>query len=253
MSGTVETRCSAAKPASFAAERVTDLFETDLTTHQRFEAVHAFAVDDPHPSVINGDYLYLTYDQPGNYICTRIARIPLSGGPVVQSPWRAFSWSLVVAYGLVWVTVETHPDVTNAQVLYELDPATLSIEREISLPSSYDDGDLAASDGAIWIGDLRGTVLGRVDARTGVFTRVPLPGLRKYLSAQAVVAAPGGDTLYVVAVDRLSPTWSEAIEKFQPSTGRYEVVAGNVRFPVECLVGVTGEPSVGVAHGRYGL
>ena len=235
-----ETGCSSAKPASFAPQPVAGLFETVLTTHQRFKAVRALAVDDPHPAVIVGGNLYLTYDQPGNYICTRIARIPLSGGPVVQSPWRAFSGDLVVAYGEVWITVDTHPDVTNAQVLYELRPATLSIEREISLPSSYDDGGLAASDGAIWIGDLRGTSLGRVDARTGVFTRVPLPRLRKYLSAQWVVAGPGGDTLYVVAVDHLSPTWSEAIEKFHPSTGRYQVVPGNMRFPVEYLVGVTG-------------
>jgi hypothetical protein len=239
-SSTGETGCSAAKPASFAPQSVAGLFETDLATHQRFKAVRALAVDDPHPAVIVGGNLYLTYDQPGNYVCTRIARIPLSGGPVVQSPWRAFSGDLVVAYGSVWVTVDTHPDVTNAQVLYELSPATLSVEREISLPSTYDDGGLAASDGAIWIGDLRGTVLGRVDALTGVFTRVPLPGLRKYLSAQGVVAAPGGDTLYVVAVNRLSPTWSEAIEKFHPSTGRYEVIAGNMRFPMEYLVGVTG-------------
>ena len=240
MSGTAGTGCSAAEPASFAPEQVTDLFETDLATHQRFEAVRALAVVDPHPAVISGGDLYLTYDQPGNYICTRVARIPLSGGPVAQSPWRAFAGSLVVAYGSVWVTVDTHPDVTDAQVLYELRPATLSVEREIPVPSAYDDGDLTAGDGAIWTGDLRGTALGRVDARTGVFTRVPLPGLRKYLWAQGLVAAPGGDTLYVLASNPVSPTWSEAIERFQPSTGRYEVVAGNMRFPVEGLVGVTG-------------
>jgi hypothetical protein len=187
-----------------------------------------------------GGNLYLTYDQPGNYVCTRIARIPLSGGTVVQSPWRAFSGDLVVAYGAVWTTVDTHPDITDAQVLYELRPATLSIEREISLPSSYDDGGLAASDGAIWIGDLRGTVLGRVDARTGAFTRVPLPGLQKYRSA-GMVAEPGVDTLFVVAADQLSSTWSEAIEAFHPSTGRYQVVAGNMGFPVESLIGVTGD------------
>jgi hypothetical protein len=239
-SGTGETGCSAAKPASFATQPAAGLFETDLTTHQRFKAVRALAVDDPHPAVIVGGNLYLTYDQPGNYVCTRIARIPLSGGPVVQSSWRAFSGDLVIAYGAVWITVDTRPNITNAQVLYKLSAATLSVEREISLPSTYDDGGLAASDGALWIGDLHGTVLGRVDARTGVFTRVHLPGLRKYLSAQSVVAGPGGDTLYVVAVDHLSPTWSEAIEKFHPSTGRYQVVTGNMRFPVEYLVGVTG-------------
>jgi hypothetical protein len=239
-SGTGATVCSAAKSASFAPQAVAGLFETDLTTHQRFKAVRALAVDDPHPAVIVGGNLYLTYDQPGNYVCTRIVRIPLSGGPVVQSPWRAFSGDLVVAYGAVWMTVDTHPDITDAQVLYELRPATLSIEREISLPSSYDDGGLAASDREIWISDLRGTSLGRVDARTGAFTRVPLPGLRKYRSA-GVVAGPGGDALYVVAADPLSPTWSEAIEAFHPSTGRYQFVAGNMQFPVEGLIGVTGD------------
>jgi len=244
-SGTAETGCSAAKPASFAPQSVAGLFETDLTTHQRFKAVRALAGDDADPVVITGGDLYvtyyLTYDHGNNYVCTRIARIPLSGGPVVQSPWRAFSGDLVVAYGAVWITVDTHPDVTNAQVLYELRPATLSVEREISLPSPYDDGGLAASDGAIWIGDLRGTSLGRVDARTGSFTRVALPGLKKYRSTDQVVAGPGGGTLYVVAADSLSPTWSEAIEAFHPSTGRYQVVAGNMRFPVEGLIGVTGD------------
>ena len=44
-----ETDCSAAKPASFAPQPVAGLFETDLATHQRFKAVHAFGVDNPHP------------------------------------------------------------------------------------------------------------------------------------------------------------------------------------------------------------
>ena len=252
-SSTGETGCSAVKPASFASQSVAGLFETDLTTHQRFKAVRALAVDDPHPAVIVGGNLYLTYDQPGNYVCTRIARIPLSGGPVVQSPWRAFSGDLVVAYGAVWITVDTHPDVTNAQVLYELRPATLSIEREISLPSSYDDGGLAASEGAIWIGDLGGTVLGRVDARTGAFTRVPLPGLKKYRSAQGIAAGPGGSTLYIFAVDQTSSTWSDAIERFQPSTGRFEGVPGAKGFPMESLVGVAGDLLwVGLMGGMVG-
>ena len=243
-SGSGETGCSAAKPASFAPQSVAGLFETDLTTHQRFKAVRALAVNDADPVVITGSDLYLTYyrtyDHGNNYVCTRIARIPLSGGPVVQSPWRAFSGDLVVAYGAVWITVDTRPDITDAQVLYELRPATLSIEREISLPSSYDDGGLVASDGAIWIGDLRGTVLGRVDARTGVFTRVPLPGLKKYRSAQGIAAGPGGSTLYIFAVDQTSSTWSDAIERFQSSTGRFEVVPGAKGFPMESLVGVAG-------------
>src|ERR1035438_2983849 len=51
-SSTGETGCSAVKPASFASQSVAGLFETDLTTHQRFKAVRALAVDDPHPAVI---------------------------------------------------------------------------------------------------------------------------------------------------------------------------------------------------------
>ncbi|MGA3354454.1 MAG: hypothetical protein ABSD85_14920 [Acidimicrobiales bacterium] len=252
-SSTGETGCSAAKPASFAPQSVAGLFETDLATHQRFKAVRALAVDDPHPAVIVGGNLYLTYDQPGNYVCTRIARIPLSGGPVVQSPWRAFSGDLVVAYGSVWVTVDTRPDITNAQVLYELSAATLSVEREISLPSSYDDGGLAASDGAIWIGDDFGTVLGRVDVRTGAFTRVHLLGLKKYRSAQGIAVGPGGSTLYIFAVNQTSSTSSDAIERFQPSTGRFEVVPGAKGFPMESLVGVAGDLLwVGLMGGMYG-
>jgi hypothetical protein len=219
---------------------VTGLFETDLKTHAVLPALRALAVNEPRPDLLSGGNLYLSY-QSGSFVCGRIARIPLSGGSVVQSPWRAFSDAPVVAYGALWVIVNVRPNISDAADLYELSPKSLAIEREITLPGRYDDATPVPADGAIWIGDSRGTVLGRVDARTGKLSFVPLPGLGKYDSAQDVVAAPDAGTLYVLAVKQTSPIFSEAIERFDPATGRFKLNPGTARFPVARLIGVTGD------------
>jgi hypothetical protein len=196
-SGTGETACSAAKPASFAPQSVASLFETDLTTHQRFKAVRALAVDNPDLAVIAGGDLFLTYGGGGNYPCTRIVRVPLSGGPVVQSPWLDLSAPLTIAYGSVWVLGFPGPK-SDDQILYQLTASTLSIERQIQIGTRFGGWAPAAGAGAVWLSPSNGTSLGRVDARTGRLTIVQLPGFSLGQSVWGgVVSGPGADTLYI--------------------------------------------------------
>jgi hypothetical protein len=116
---------------------VAGLFETDLTTHRRFDAVRALSVPDPDPVVFAGGDLYLTYQEPDNYLCTRVARVPPTGGPVLQSPWLPLSGPPAVAYGSVWAMAYEHPNLDDTQVLYQLRPDTLAIERKIPLGTGY--------------------------------------------------------------------------------------------------------------------
>jgi hypothetical protein len=238
-SGTGETGCPAVKSASFASQSVAGLFETDLTTHQRFMAVRALAVDDPDPQVITGGDLYLTYGGGGNYPCTRIARVPLSGGPVVQSAWLDLWAPLTVAYGSVWVLDSPSPK-SDDQILYQLSASTLSIERQIQLGTRFGGWVPAASAGALWLSPSDGTELGRVDARTGRLTIVQLPGFSKGQSVLNVVSGPGDDTLYISAIDQMAAKWSQKTERFHPQTGQFEVAASNYRFPIVRLIGVAG-------------
>jgi hypothetical protein len=231
--------CSAAKAASFATQSVADLFETDLTTHQRFQAVRAFAVDDSHPAVITGGDLYLTYGGGGNYPCTRIARVPLSGGPVVQTAWLDLSSPPTVAYGSVWVLGFPSPK-SDDQILYQLAASTLSIERQIQVGTRFGSGVPAPSAGALWLSPSNGTELERVDARTGRLTILQLPGFSKGQSIWNVISGPGADTLYVSAVDQMAATWSQKTERFHPETGQFEVATSNERFPIVRLIGVAG-------------
>ena len=239
-SGTGETACSAAKPASFAPQSVASLFETDLTTHQRFKAVRALAVDNPDLAVIAGGDLFLTYGGGGNYPCTRIVRVPLSGGPVVQSPWLDLSAPLTIAYGSVWVLGFPGPK-SHDQILYQLTASTLSIERQIQIGTRFGGWAPAAGAGAVWLSPSNGTALGRVDARTGRLTIVQLPGFSKGQSVwDDVVSGPGADTLYISAVDQTSTTWSQKTERFHPQTGQFEVAASKEGFPIVRLIGVAG-------------
>ncbi len=238
---TLTANCSAARPASFAARAVAGLFETDLTTHRRFEAVRALSVTDPDPVVFAGGDLYLTYQEPDDYLCTRVARVRPGGGPVLQSPWLPLSGPPAVAYGSVWATAYERPNVDDAQVLYRLRPDTLAIERKIPLGTGYNAVTPVASAGAIWLAVSRGTTLGRIDARTGRLSRVSVPGLKKDLSISGLVAGPGDDTLYISAVDQSAARWTQATERFHPATGRFQVVAGNFDFPIVRLIGVTGD------------
>jgi hypothetical protein len=238
-SSTGETGCPAVKPASFASKSVAGLFETDLTSHQRFMAVRALAVDDPDPAVITGGDLYLTYGGGGNYPCTRIARIPLSGGPVVQSAWLDLWAPLTVAYGSVWVLDSPNPK-SDDQILYQLNASTLSIERQIQLGTRFGGWVPVASARAVWLSPSNGTALGRVDARTGRLTIVQLPGFSRGQSVFNVVSGPGTDTLYISAVDQMAAAWSQRTERFHPETGQFEVEPGNERFPIVRLIGVAG-------------
>ena len=238
-SSTAETGCSAAKPASFAPQSVAGLFETDLTTHQRFKAVRALAVDNPDLAVIAGGDLFLTYGGGGNYPCTRIARVPLSGRPVVQSPWLDLSAPLTVAYGSVWVLGSPSPK-SDGQILYQLVASTLSIERQIQVGTRFSGQAPAASAGALWLSPSNGAELERVDARTGRRTIVQLRGFRRGQSVWNIVSGPGADTLYISAVDQMAATWSQTTERFHPETGQFEVAASNERFPIVRLIGVAG-------------
>jgi len=231
--------CAAVKPALFATQPVAGLFETDVSTHQKLEAVRALGVDDPHPEVITGGDLYLTYGDAGKYDCSRIARVPLSGGHVAQSPWLHLSASFIVAYGSVWVLGYPSPK-SDAQVLYQLSVRTLAIRREIPLGSRFGGWEPAASAGAVWLGSSDGTELGRVDARTGRLTLVKLPGFSKGQSIWNVVSGPGTDTLYISAVNQMAATWSQKTERFHPRTGQFEVEASTERFMIVGLIGVAG-------------
>jgi len=231
--------CPAVRPASFASQSVAGLFETDLTTRQRFMAVRALEVDDPDPAVITGGDLYLTYGGGGNYPCTRIARVPLSGGPVVQSAWLDLWAPLTVAYGSVWVLGSPSPK-SDDQILYRLNASALSIERQIQLGTRFGGWVPVASAGALWLSPSNGTELGRVDARTGRLTIVPLPGFSKGQSVLNVISAPGADTLYISAIDQTAARWSQKTERFHPETGQFEVSASNERFPIVRLIGVAG-------------
>ncbi|MGO9962474.1 MAG: hypothetical protein ACLPUG_03465 [Acidimicrobiales bacterium] len=234
-----ETGCSAAKPASFAQQSVAGLFETDLTTHQRFKAVRSLAVDNPDLAVIAGGDLFLTYGGEGNSPCTRIARVPLSGGPAVQSAWLNLSSPLTVAYGSVWVLGFPSPKSAD-QILYQLAARTLSVERQIQVGTRFGGWAPAASAGALWLSPSNGTELERVDARTARLTIVQLPGFRKGQSVLDVVSGPGADTLYISAIDQMAATWSQSTERFHPETGQFEVAASNERFPIVRLIGVAG-------------
>ena len=231
--------CPAAKAASFATQPAAGLFETDLTSHQRFRAVRALAVDNPDPAVIAGGDLFLTYGGGGNYPCTRIARVPLSGGRVVQSKWLDLWAPLTVAYGSVWVLGSPSPK-SDDQILYQLTASTLSIERQIPLGTRFGGWVPAASAGALWLSPSDGTALGRVDARTGRVTIVQLPGFSKGQSVLNVVSGPGADTLYISAIDQMAAKWSQRTERFHPETGQFEVAASNYRFPIVRLIGVAG-------------
>ena len=202
-------------------------------------AVRALAVDDPDPEVITGGDLYLTYGGGGNYPCTRNARVPLSGGPVVQSAWLDLWAPLTVAYGSVWVLDSPSPK-SDDQILYQLSASTLSIERQIQLGTRFGGWVPAASAGALWLSPSDGTELGRVDARTGRLTIVQLPGFSKGQSVLNVVSGPGDDTLYISAIDQMAAKWSQKTERFHPQTGQFEVAASNYRFPIVRLIGVAG-------------
>jgi hypothetical protein len=216
---------------------VTGLFETDLTTHQRFRALRAYAVDDPYPATFVGSDLYLTY---GTYLCDRVAKVPLSGARVVQSPWLALD-SLQVAYGAVWVVVNLYPGTSNsAAALDQLNSDTLSVERTIAIPSTYNDDEVAASDGAIWLPANTGPRLLRVDARSGARTPVLLPGMAHDLTISGLVAGSDGSLLYVNGLNQDSARWNQETERFDPATRRFEVVRGTLGFAITGLIGVAG-------------
>jgi hypothetical protein len=231
------TACAGRTPATFAPLSVTALFETDLTTHQRFRALRAYAVEDAYPVAFVGNDLYLTY---GTYSCDRVAKVPLSGGRVVQSPWLALD-SLQVAYGAVWVVVNVpHGTSNSAAALVQLSSETLSVERTIAIPSTYNDGELAASDGAIWLPANTGPRLLRVDARSGEQTPVLLPGMAHDLTIGGLVAGSGGSLLYVNGLNQNSARWNQETERFVPATRQFEVVRGTLGFAITGLIGVAG-------------
>ena len=198
-----------------------------------------------------GDNLYLTYGQPGNYICTRIARIPLSGGPVVQSPWRAFSGISVVAYGAVWSPskLAQRHQRTGASTSWTRPPSRSSVRSPSPAHTTMVTG------GQRWAHlDRRpqwncsragGRPHGSVhEGSSSRITEVPVGAAgRGTRRRHALCRGRQSSEPHLVRGDREVP----ALDRPLRSRSRQRAVPGGVSRRCDR------EPSVGLAHGRYGL